>query len=954
MAWQNPPEILGPDGKPMTLAERGYGSLALPVPFQYAAVITGADKTFWMDRYDEALRDSRADAIAMCRDPYLMSLLYERMRAIACRKWHIEVEDEQDPEQLEVRDVVTKSLRRTGVGTQRECQGLIYLKFALLRAIWYGRYGMQVRWRWDNVSVNQAAPNPVTDPTALDHFVGQNPDTPAGPDIRPKTTRRALCIAEHWPVQGDKIGHTWDHTPFVMINGSKTTELPGAEILNSTLGFALALKGTWRERFIIHNYHGDDVDFFEQIDQQEAIHGLGERSTLYWLNFQRLEYDSWRATFFERVGLGTNVWLYQGGNANALNEAKAAAQDHSNKNNIFVPVWPGMGREIVGAFERVEVPTAGAEALNNMIEAIEKKMERLIVGQSDSSRREPGGFGGHDDAFQRDTKSDITIMDGEMFDATMTRDAVNTIVRYSFWDKPHLWHCARYVTEVQAIDPEKTLKAVESAAGVGVDFIKDQVRGLVPGMSKPEPGDETVGGKEFMESQRPTPPFGGMNGQGGEGAEDEGGGPPNGNGQTPGGNGASKTNGVHFSRQDGTVNGHSHSAADVLKLISASPQFAGQDVDWEKYAHRYGVEGEFVDKKMSAEQLRKLLDDGVLHTEPRLNRRAVQTKARLRDYNPVIITNRPEGGLIVCDGNHSLAAALENNEPEIACIVPAASASPLALIRTDDRLSFESQHAPVGGVKIGGKFFEGGEFIPGEVIAKASAEERAKLKKQANHSPSSVRQKFMGQAVGAAEHAHADQISHAVAEWIGGTVEEDTSGPGQKDKRPFDVRKKKRGSAGYHDIEVKSLLKGGKTSLSVHADSLLRKVEHIAANPANDFHTVAVDERATYGEGAYADSYSGHRLYYKRGSGRYSLSQMYPVRSESELTRLLNMPSDQLPEKASGQLPPPPPVDKLREKAAKASESRKARDKARKERNKDVLRAQARARAAALKAVGAA
>lgn len=38
---------------------------------------------------------------------------------------------------------------------------------------------------------------------------------------------------------------------------------------------------------------------------------------------------------------------------------------------------------------------------------------------------------------------------------------------------------------------------------------------------------------------------------------------------------------------------------------------------------------------------------------------------------------------------------------------------------------FEAAHAPRGGVTIGGKFFRGGQFIPGEVMAKASPEERA-------------------------------------------------------------------------------------------------------------------------------------------------------------------------------------------------------------------------------------
>lgn len=209
--------------------------------------------------------------------------------------------------------------------------------------------------------------------------------------------------------------------------------------------------------------------------------------------------------------------------------------------------------------------------------------------------------------------------------------------------------------------------------------------------------------------------------------------------------------------------------------------------------------------------------------------------------------------------------------------------------------------------------------------------------------------KFIGQAVGHAEHAHADKVSSSVAQWVGGVIEEDAGGPGQKDKKPFDVRAKKRGG-GCHDIEVKSLLKGGKTSISVHEDALLRKVEHMAANPDNEFHTVAVDERATYDGGKYKENYSGHPLYYKRGSGRYSLSQMYPVKDERELRKLIALPADQLPDAAKGQLPPPPPIDHLREVAERASQSRKNRDRIRKERNKDLLRAQARARVVAQRA----
>lgn len=214
------------------------------------------------------------------------------------------------------------------------------------------------------------------------------------------------------------------------------------------------------------------------------------------------------------------------------------------------------------------------------------------------------------------------------------------------------------------------------------------------------------------------------------------------------------------------------------------------------------------------------------------------------------------------------------------------------------------------------------------------------------------KEKYIGLSVGAAEQDRAAETTVQLAKSLEGKTEAETETPGQKDKKPYDVRVPKqvsRGkdvpSAGYHDIEVKTLIKGGKQVISVHDDALLRKVEHAAANPKNTFHTVVRDVRDSYEGGAYSGSYSGHGLYYKRGSGRYALSKMYKIKDEGELRRLLNMKDEDLPEKARGSLPSSKEeLAKLKESASKAAESRKTRDKARKERNKDKLREQARAR----------
>lgn len=184
--------------------------------------------------------------------------------------------------------------------------------------------------------------------------------------------------------------------------------------------------------------------------------------------------------------------------------------------------------------------------------------------------------------------------------------------------------------------------------------------------------------------------------------------------------------------------------------------------------------------------------------------------------------------------------------------------------------------------------------------------------------------KFVGQAVGKAEHVQSAIVEHEVAGHLGGDQLED--------HEPLDVRVNAGGVE--HAVEVKSLLKGGKQNISVHEDALLRKVEYQKAHPGSVYHTVAVDERATYGGGGFKDNYSGNRLYYKRGSGRYALSQMHPVADAAELRTLIETSDAKLPAAARGRLPKGAEVAKLRAAAAKAHTARLAKDRARKARLK--------------------
>lgn len=195
---------------------------------------------------------------------------------------------------------------------------------------------------------------------------------------------------------------------------------------------------------------------------------------------------------------------------------------------------------------------------------------------------------------------------------------------------------------------------------------------------------------------------------------------------------------------------------------------------------------------------------------------------------------------------------------------------------------------------------------------------------------------------------YAAAVADSVATMLGGLTEGQTADAGQKDKKPFDVRMPGNPKKGIpdQDIEVKTVVISGDKNkvLSVHDDALLRKVDHQEAT-GNGFHTVAVDARGDFEEGTHgaAESFSGHRMYYKRGSGRYSLNQMHPVKDAAELKRLVMAKDDALPEKARGSLPPPPPKEVIVERAEKANVARVAKDKAWKAANKEKLQAQAKA-----------
>lgn len=429
---------------------------------------TGGQGNYWHDRFDEALRFNREYAETMRNDGFLSGLLQERMLAVYALRhsWHLEVPNENDPFQKRVRDSLTATLR--------SIVPLGRMMWTWLDAIWYGKNGVQVQWGWT-----------------------KSPD----PD-----KQKALTILDWMPIQGDKIGHQfldpetqhYIEQPYVLIDSAYAGELErtrNAEIVVTTLGQALLLKGDWRERFIIHKHLIEDSDWFFS-DKAEAIHGVGVRSKIFWSNWLKWEWLANVTDFFDRVGLGITVWKYPQGNPQALNAIKQAANDQSNRAHIFVPIAPDSGKEQSG-IERIEVPTSGSSFLLELIQYLDTVMERYVIGQEASSKGVSAGMGNEATAdFQRATKANITLMDSDFLAETMTGSErepglVNTMKRCTY---PEADFPVLFRFDMESGESEKKLTAIKTVVELGADVKTAEVR-KAAGLSKPVEGDEVIKGK---------------------------------------------------------------------------------------------------------------------------------------------------------------------------------------------------------------------------------------------------------------------------------------------------------------------------------------------------------------------------------------------------------------------------------------------------------------------------
>lgn len=472
--------ILGADGQPLNSSQawekrtQEYGEFAVPHVVTFSSLLGRAWRTYRINRADEAMKHGREEALAMKRDAYLQGLLQERKLAVANRPWRIEVDNERDPRQKQVKEGITRVIKDTW--------RLNRLRYYLHEGIWYGRYGSQLVYEFADI--------PLPNPSGGGHPYKQ----------------RALRVKMHQPVNGDKIDFKWDGTPLMLVHGSEGTQLPGTRTVITDKGRAVLLEGNLRQRFIVHSHEAVDADFFDA-DSASAVWGIGIRSTLFWLNWLRQEWLANIADWCERTGLGLRLWYYQGGNDKSKTAVTEAARAQSDKTNILIPRFATGGGQALEGVDYVDTASAGADLLLRLQQHVEEHIERYVIGQTLSSSSEGSGLGGSGVSdFHADTKSNITKFDAGNETDTMTADLVPILTQHTY---PWADFPVRYVVDVDDSNKKERMDAVRTAfVELGVDFVEDHVRALT-GMDAPQEGEKTLRmAQAEMQAMQPKPTMG--------------------------------------------------------------------------------------------------------------------------------------------------------------------------------------------------------------------------------------------------------------------------------------------------------------------------------------------------------------------------------------------------------------------------------------------------------------
>lgn len=441
-------------------APPGAGEAPIPHPATFLALYTGGAARVYRPG-DEALKQSRENARYMRADATVMECVELRQRATALLDWRIECDSEEPPYQ-HAADLVRKILRRI--------PRFMQYRETLLQAVWYGRYAVENVFSWDWID-------------------GQ----------------KLVAVAGWSPIHGDKLvwridaqTGRWDQEFGVRIGMlphsserlRQWCEANRRWIHSTDFGMAYFPPPGKRELVVIHRHLIEDGEY-EEPQSADRVFGVGVRSRIYWVWYQKQQALAWLMEFLERSAFGIELWYYPAGNREARKEMLRAAQNRvgTGKNILLVPRQPGPEGANYGV-ERLEPSMAGAAALKEIItDYFGHQIKRYILGQTLTTEAHATGLGSNLASIHLDTFMQIVRYDAQNLQETLTDQLVRRLVR---WNWPGLdAQLFRLVIEVDKPDVKDRLEALKQAFEMGLRIRSADLRELLS-LEQPGPEEESL------------------------------------------------------------------------------------------------------------------------------------------------------------------------------------------------------------------------------------------------------------------------------------------------------------------------------------------------------------------------------------------------------------------------------------------------------------------------------
>lgn len=229
-----------------------------------------------------------------------------------------------------------------------------------------------------------------------------------------------------------------------------------------------------QNKFIIHEPH--------LISGTQIAGGLALPALFYFM-LKSYDVTSW-AAFIDRYGFPIRLGKYS---------RKATKDDIATLRRAVASIGADFGAVIPegAAIEIIESRTSSenSEAYQKMAVWIDKQISKLVLGQTmttdDGSSRAQGEV-------HEEVRQDIAAADALAIADTLNSMLVVPYVNFNFGEQERYPEIVLYKPDEQNI--EQVVSAIEKLAPHGLTVRADEVRSLL-GPSKPEDGDETIGGR---------------------------------------------------------------------------------------------------------------------------------------------------------------------------------------------------------------------------------------------------------------------------------------------------------------------------------------------------------------------------------------------------------------------------------------------------------------------------